>query len=142
MEQQQIKPTLFTVYNTANEIVHTPEAALKEGLGMVKTIKDTLKQLELGSKLRQEVWDRELTKCVIFPSLVNRSHTRFQFGRSGYSEDTDSCMRGYVLLDKIAFLCLIKYNKLATGAGKSSIMNAILDGMQAFHTFSPGTHNR
>ena len=32
---------------------------------MVKAIKESLKKLELGSKLRQEVWDREIGKSVI-----------------------------------------------------------------------------
>jgi len=63
--QEPIKPKFFTVYDDAATITHTPEDALKEGLGMVKAIKESLKKLELGSKLRQEVWDREIGKSVI-----------------------------------------------------------------------------
>ncbi|KAJ3510297.1 hypothetical protein NLJ89_g4757 [Agrocybe chaxingu] len=54
------KPKFFTSYKNAQDISHTPEGALREGLGMVKTLKENLKKLELGSKLRQEVWDREI----------------------------------------------------------------------------------
>jgi hypothetical protein len=57
-----VKQTYFTVYNSSDEIAHTPEASFKEGLGMVKAIKEYLKKLELGSKLRREVWDREIAK--------------------------------------------------------------------------------
>lgn len=61
---QQSKPNFFTIYKDASEIAYVPEDALKEGLGMVKTIKQTLTRLELSSKLRAEVWDRELSKLV------------------------------------------------------------------------------
>ena len=61
---QQSRPNFFTVHEDASEITYVPEDALKEGLGMVKTIKQTLTKLELSSKLRAEVWDREITKFV------------------------------------------------------------------------------
>jgi hypothetical protein len=61
---QQSRPKFFTIHTDASEITYIPEDALKEGLGMVKTIKQTLTKLELSSKLRAEVWDRELTKFV------------------------------------------------------------------------------
>ncbi|KDR83818.1 hypothetical protein GALMADRAFT_236220 [Galerina marginata CBS 339.88] len=86
------KPKFFTVYESAADISHAPEEALKEGLGMVKTVKNSLKQLELGSKLRQEVWDRELA------NLESQASPRTLIAVCG-----------------------------ATGAGKSSILNAILD---------------
>jgi len=57
-------PKHFTVHKTVHEIQYNPEASLEEGLGMVKTIKETLKHLELGSKLREEVWDREIASFV------------------------------------------------------------------------------
>lgn len=66
LQEQLALPTHFTVYNSADSILHTPEAAFKEGLGMVKVIKENLKALELGSKLRREVWDREIAKQVTF----------------------------------------------------------------------------
>lgn len=62
--QQNITQCFYTVCNNPEDIVYTPEDALKEGSGMVKTIKENLKKLELGSKLRQEVWDREMAKLV------------------------------------------------------------------------------
>jgi len=52
----------FTAFQNATEISYLPEDALKEGFGMVKAIKESLKQLEVGSKLRREVWDREIAK--------------------------------------------------------------------------------
>lgn len=52
----------FTAFQSATEISYIPEDALKEGFGMVKAIKESLKQLELGSQLRREVWDREISK--------------------------------------------------------------------------------
>ena len=61
---QQSRPKFFTVHEDASEITYVPEDALKEGLGMIKTIKQTLTKLELSSKLRAEVWDREITKFV------------------------------------------------------------------------------
>jgi hypothetical protein len=61
---QQSRPKFFTVHEDASEITYVPEGALKEGLGMIKTIKQTLTKLELSSKLRAEVWDREITKFV------------------------------------------------------------------------------
>jgi hypothetical protein len=57
-----VNQTYFTIYNSFDDIAHTPESAFKEGLGMVKMIKEYLKKLELGSKLRREVWDREIAK--------------------------------------------------------------------------------
>ena len=61
---QQSRPKFFTVHEDASEITYVPEDALKDGLGMIKTIKQTLTKLELSSKLRAEVWDREITKFV------------------------------------------------------------------------------
>lgn len=55
---------LFKKYESVEEIHYAPEDALKEGLGMVKTIKMNLKSLNVGSKMRQEVWMNEIKKCV------------------------------------------------------------------------------
>ena len=63
-----VEPILpkFKVYASVSDITYAPETALKEGILMVNTIKGGLERLELGSKLRQEVWDREVQKCVNF----------------------------------------------------------------------------
>lgn len=61
---------LFTVYTSAGDILYTPEASLEQGIGMVKTIRNSIKQLQLGSKLRQEVWLRELARFIHFSGLV------------------------------------------------------------------------
>jgi hypothetical protein len=73
MEDVQIAPApetskqvLYTVYDSAAEIPYAPENALREGLGMVDTIKNSLKTLKLGSKLRQDVWSREIERCASF----------------------------------------------------------------------------
>jgi hypothetical protein len=50
------------VYDIVADISYVPEAALKEGVGMVKEIKERIKKLELGSKLRQDVWLREIER--------------------------------------------------------------------------------
>ncbi|KAG6874834.1 hypothetical protein C0992_006355 [Termitomyces sp. T32_za158] len=50
----------FTFYDSATEIDFSPEEALKEGSGMVSSIKSSLEHLQFGNKLRQEVWMREL----------------------------------------------------------------------------------
>jgi hypothetical protein len=56
--------TLYRVYSAADDIPYAPESALKEGLGMVNTIKNSLQKLKLGSKLREEVWSREMERCA------------------------------------------------------------------------------
>ena len=58
------KQVLYTPYVSAAEISYAPENALKEGLGMVETIKNSLKKLKLGSKLRQDVWTREIERSA------------------------------------------------------------------------------
>jgi len=63
--QENAEHIFYTIYPDYEDIVYTPEGALKEGSGMVKTVKANLKKLELGSKLRREVWDREMAKLVI-----------------------------------------------------------------------------
>lgn len=64
-EANEMKPTLYTVYNVATDISYAPEEALKTGLGMVKTIKENIKKLELGSKLRKDVWLREIERFAL-----------------------------------------------------------------------------
>ncbi|KAF6762688.1 hypothetical protein DFP72DRAFT_876603 [Ephemerocybe angulata] len=85
-------PPRHHVYESASDIDYAPENALHEGLNMVKTIEDTVKTLVLGSKLRQEVWQREIANL------------------KGQSSPTT-----------LIAVCG------ATGAGKSSILNAVLD---------------
>ncbi|THV08632.1 hypothetical protein K435DRAFT_883341 [Dendrothele bispora CBS 962.96] len=82
----------YTVYTSANDISYEPELALKEGLGMVKTIRTSMQNLKVGSKLRQEVWLRELK------SLEEETTPKTLIAVCG-----------------------------ATGAGKSSLLNAVLD---------------
>lgn len=57
---------LFTTYDSVSDISYTPEASFKEGLGMVKTIRTNIEKLRTGSKLRQDVWTRELNRKVKF----------------------------------------------------------------------------
>lgn len=42
-----------------------PKAALKEGLSMARTIEANLACLSLGSKLREEMWKREIAQSVV-----------------------------------------------------------------------------
>ncbi|KAF5370055.1 hypothetical protein D9758_001123 [Tetrapyrgos nigripes] len=85
-------PAKYSSYESAADIPYEPEIALKEGLGMVKTIRACMDKLQLGSKLRQEVWLRELK------SLEEQTAPTTLIAVCG-----------------------------ATGAGKSSILNAVLD---------------
>ncbi|KDQ65115.1 hypothetical protein JAAARDRAFT_188367 [Jaapia argillacea MUCL 33604] len=91
VSSQPVQP-LFTVYETAEDIPYTPESALQQGLGMVKTIKTNIKKIELGSKLRKDVWLRDIE------SLQNQGAPTTMVAVCG-----------------------------STGAGKSSLLNAILD---------------
>jgi len=51
---------LYATYAFAYEIAYTPENALQHGLNMVKAIKREVQKLELGSRMRKEVWLREI----------------------------------------------------------------------------------
>lgn len=55
-------PQAYLKYSSAHEIAYTPEGALEEGLRMVKAISANIKKLELGSKLRKDVWMREIER--------------------------------------------------------------------------------
>ncbi|KAG8900084.1 hypothetical protein FRC01_010271, partial [Tulasnella sp. 417] len=73
-------------------IQYTPEDALKTGLGIVSVIKDKIRLLDIGSKMRKDVWKKELDEL------------------SAHSTPTT-----------MIAICG------ATGAGKSSVINAVLD---------------
>ncbi|KAK0206486.1 Dynamin family-domain-containing protein [Desarmillaria ectypa] len=92
LSEAQRPAMLYSVYNSASDIPYSPEGALQEGLGMVRSIQQKLEKLQLGSKLRQDVWYRELEN-----------------------------LRGQTAPKTLIAICG------ATGAGKSSILNAILD---------------
>ncbi|KAF8531170.1 hypothetical protein JB92DRAFT_3105602 [Gautieria morchelliformis] len=83
---------LYTTYASVQEIAYTPEMALLQGVGMVKTIKNNIMKLELGSRMRKEVWLREVA------GLENQAAPTTLIAVCG-----------------------------ATGVGKSSLLNAILD---------------
>ncbi|EPQ59276.1 hypothetical protein GLOTRDRAFT_136192 [Gloeophyllum trabeum ATCC 11539] len=85
-------PSTYKVFETADEIPYTPEDALSEGTKMVKAMEAEIKKINLGSKLRKDVWLREIESL-----------------KSQGSPTTMIAICG------------------ATGAGKSSILNAILD---------------
>lgn len=50
----------YKVYKSADEIEYSPESALQEGVAMVREVKHHLKKIELGSKLRKDVWMNEV----------------------------------------------------------------------------------
>ena len=52
----------FDKHASADEIDYTPENALKAGLSYVKVIDKNVKRLELGSKMRKDVWLREIAR--------------------------------------------------------------------------------
>jgi len=55
---------LFKEHKSAEEIAYSPEAALEEGVKMIQTLKARMQNLKLGSKLREEVWAREISRFV------------------------------------------------------------------------------
>jgi hypothetical protein len=50
----------YKLYKSADDIEYTPENALTEGVSMVKDVSNSLKKIELGSKLRKDVWMKEI----------------------------------------------------------------------------------
>lgn len=64
------EPPCYTVYSTVDDISYAPEEAMKQGLGMVKALDLNIKKLELGSKLRKDVWLREIERCVFICSIL------------------------------------------------------------------------
>ena len=54
----------FKKHNVVDDIQYAPEDALKEGLGMVKTLQASIKKLDFGSKLRKDVWMREIERYM------------------------------------------------------------------------------
>lgn len=56
---------LFEEHKSAEEIAYSPEAAVKEGIKMIQTLETRMRNLKLGSKLREEVWAREISRSVI-----------------------------------------------------------------------------
>lgn len=61
---QEVRPQEpnYTPYTNVRDIEYTPEAALQQGLGMVEAIKAVISKLQVGSKLRSDVWSREIKK--------------------------------------------------------------------------------
>ncbi|KAG7097036.1 hypothetical protein E1B28_004429 [Marasmius oreades] len=82
----------FTVHQDASEISYDPEKALKEGLEMVSSVQKAMNGLQVGSKLRRQVWSKEIEG-----------------------------LQKQALPTTLIAICG------ATGAGKSSILNAILE---------------
>lgn len=92
IQDEEPAPILFKVFQSASDIAYAPEEALKAGLDMVSGIQEVLKKIQLSSKMRQEVWMREIE------TLRSQGAPRTLIAVCG-----------------------------ATGAGKSSILNAVLD---------------
>lgn len=64
INQQPTERHPFIEYSSVTEINYTPEEALKHGLAMVAVIKDITSKLQVASKLRKDVWLREIKKYV------------------------------------------------------------------------------
>jgi len=78
---------LFEEHKSAEEIAYSPEAAVEEGIKMIQTLKVRMRNLKLGSKLREEVWARVISRsvtavtadpttkiCVVFKVKVHLPH--------------------------------------------------------------------
>ena len=61
---QVVPPSYYNVYERAEDIQYAPEGALKEGIGMVKALNANIKRIDLGSKMRQSVWEKEIQTYV------------------------------------------------------------------------------
>jgi hypothetical protein len=49
---------------SSEDIAYTPEEALRQGLLMVNSIRAGVKTLDLGNKMRKEVWMRTIEGYV------------------------------------------------------------------------------
>ncbi|KAG8961273.1 hypothetical protein FRC03_005582 [Tulasnella sp. 419] len=87
-----VPPAPYVKYNSHQEIIYTPEGALSAGSAMIKVVKEKVRHLEIGSKLRKDVWKKDLDK------LSNATSPATLIAICG-----------------------------ATGAGKSSVINALLN---------------
>lgn len=84
---------LYQIFDKYEDIEYVPENALKNGLNMVATLKDSLKKLELGSKLRKDVWMREIEEYA--RRLASRglvTHYRPQTRGARCSDYHGSCL--------------------------------------------------
>ncbi len=127
----------YKVYEKAEDINYVPEDALKEGLGMVRAMKASIKMVDLGSKMRSDVWAAEIEKYVAGVSrgddLACRSCSHYNGSLLGQGSPTTmiAVCCGKCGLFVAIHACLLSppcLTCVATGAGKSSILNAILDG--------------
>ncbi|KZV83402.1 hypothetical protein EXIGLDRAFT_754416 [Exidia glandulosa HHB12029] len=59
-KKSRIEPMPFVKYERAEDIAYAPETAMAQGLSMVRVLADSVGKLELGSKLRKDVWLREI----------------------------------------------------------------------------------
>lgn len=61
-ERKNSAKPVWKLYDTAVDIVYSPEAALEQGLAMVDVVKKSVSTLHVGSKMRQEVWLRDIKR--------------------------------------------------------------------------------
>jgi hypothetical protein len=130
IQDEEPAPTLFKVFESASDIAYAPEEALKAGLDMVSGIQEVLKKIHLSSKMRQEVWMREIETLARFLRIVQLCLMRIyiQSSKSRCTKNIDRSMWWYVF--SAVFILITRSHHMfpATGAGKSSILNAVLDG--------------
>ena len=104
----------YTTYGSVDEIPYTPENALAEGVRMAKTIGSYLNQIDLGSQLRKDVWLREVERLA---QRAPESYLGFELNGAV------SSLKNQGTPHTMIAVCG------ATGAGKSSLLNAVLDGL-------------
>ena len=90
---EEPKPRLYTIYESATDIPYQPEDALKEGISMVKALKANIKKLELGSKLRQDVWLREIERYLVSLDIEQFVHSSVQPSDARGSNHNDRSLR-------------------------------------------------
>ena len=82
----------FTIYQSADEIQYAPEHVFREGNKMVKAIDANLKKVKLGSKLRQEVWRKEISTYAYTHYNGIATDVDLQAEESDVTHDSDRCL--------------------------------------------------
>ena len=82
----------FTIYQSADEIQYAPEHVFREGNKMVKAIDANLKKVKFGSKLRQEVWRKEISTYAYTHYIWTAADFNLQAEESDVTHDSDRCL--------------------------------------------------
>lgn len=98
---------------------------------MVDEVDESLKTLTLINPTREESWKNAIAKWVFFSARLSRTHhlARLQKDKANKPTTLIAVCGGTLGSAPWKVVTLIFVPLEATGAGKSSILNAVLDGM-------------